>query len=403
MSLLAILFAFDAARWWHGMSAALWGAAILAFAAPQIAYAQETRGYTMLLAAMMACCAMLARMEMLGYSRRRVVGLFLAALAMLLTHYLGAALLLAMILYAALRFAGDLRRKTIGVLLLSLLIALVIWAPMLVEQLHSFSKNLSWMVEPTDGRWIRLLDRLATLPLRFFIQPATNPGPAAYGGVVLLILPALLLRKHPQMLIWCLILWINVVVMVIGDAARSAQALSILRYTLPAAAAAAMLAACAGQALPRRFRHVIPAVIVLGCCMSLPLSYNRDGPACASLPAISTTPARTIPSCCFIASPTPTARSASGMSASRTTMQHAESLAGHPDQARRRRAARLAAHERPDRHRLHLQPAGRDSSRLYRSAIGNISLCGKLHASGVQNGVAIGDGAVSHQRSERMQ
>ena len=81
------------------------------------------------------------------------------------------------------------------------------------------------------------------------IQPATNPGPAAYGGVVLLILPALLLRKHPQMLIWCLILWINVVVMVM-ETQRDRRSPVDLRYTLPAAAAAAMLAA----ARAKRFR-----------------------------------------------------------------------------------------------------------------------------------------------------
>jgi hypothetical protein len=51
-----------------------------------------------------------------------------------------------------------------------------------------------------------------------------------------------------------------------------------MRYTLPAAAAASMLAACAVVAAPRRFRHVIPAALLVACMMALPLSYQHDGP-----------------------------------------------------------------------------------------------------------------------------
>ena len=106
----------------------------------------------MLVAAMMACCAMLARIETLGFSRRRAITLMLAALAMLLTHYLGAAILLAMILYAALRLTGDLRRRVIGILVASLLIALLAWGPMLYEQLHMFSKiSRGWSSRRMDG------------------------------------------------------------------------------------------------------------------------------------------------------------------------------------------------------------------------------------------------------------
>jgi hypothetical protein len=278
LSMIAILFAFDAARWWHGTKAALWAAAILAVAAPQIEYAQEARGYSLLIATMMACCAALARIETLGFSRRRAVALALAAVAMLLTHYLGAALLGAMIIYAAFRLAGDPRRRVIGILLGSFGFVAIIWGPMLYAQLHAFSHNLSWMIEPRQGLWARTMERLCSLPLRFFIRPATNPGPIAYLSVVLLLLPALLIRKHPQMLIWCLILWINVLVILVGDVARSALALGMMRYTLPAAAAANMIAACAGLALPARYRQLIPAAMVLGGLMALPLSYDRTGP-----------------------------------------------------------------------------------------------------------------------------
>ena len=176
------------------------------------------------------------------------------------------------------RFRAPVRTRLIGTMLASFLVAMVVWGPILWMQIHGFSKNLAWMVEPPSGQLGRMVERICTLPLRFFVNPGNRPGPEAYGSVILLILPALLLARYPKMLIWCLILWVNVLVIVIGDWSRSSLALEVMRYTLPAAAAANMLAACAVAAAPRRFRHVIPATLLVACMMALPLSYQHDGP-----------------------------------------------------------------------------------------------------------------------------
>src|ERR1700733_4542996 len=98
-SLIAILLAFDAVRWLSGTTAAMWAAGLLAVAAPQIEFAQEARGYTLLILFLMGCCSAIARIEKLGISRRRIIALSLCAAGMLLTHYLGFAMIAAMMIY----------------------------------------------------------------------------------------------------------------------------------------------------------------------------------------------------------------------------------------------------------------------------------------------------------------
>jgi uncharacterized membrane protein len=278
LSVLAVLLAFDAARLLHGTTTALWAAAVLALANPQIEFAQEARGYAMLVALMLACCDAIARIERLGPSRRRLLALGLCAAAMLLTHYLAFAIVAALAIYAALRLSAASRRATLIAFAASTSFVLIVWGPMMWSQSHRFSQNLGWMYEPRDGHVWHTLDRLAGLPLRLFFNPGLHPGPVVYGGAVLFVLPALLMRRRPDLLLWYLLFVALVLVVTLGDLVRSTVALGIPRYTIAAAAAANVLVAVLATSVRGRWRHLVPMVPVLGCALALPLAYERDKP-----------------------------------------------------------------------------------------------------------------------------
>lgn len=278
-SVLAILLAFDAARVLHASTRlGLWSAAALAVANPQIQFAQEARGYALLVTLMMVCCSALARIERLGVSRRRIAALLLGALGMILTHYMGFAILAALMMYAAICLRGAARRQTLYALTAAILIMLSIWGPFMWSQTQGFAHNLAWMKESPDGRWLRLLERLCVLPIHFFFKPGNYPGWICYGAVSLFLLPLFMLRSRPQLLLWYLIAATVVLVVAVGDLYRSSSALGIARYTLPAAAAANILAIALMAQLRGRLRWIAPSIVVLGCILALPLSYDRSKP-----------------------------------------------------------------------------------------------------------------------------
>ncbi|HMB96285.1 MAG TPA: glycosyltransferase family 39 protein [Tepidisphaeraceae bacterium] len=278
LSLLAILLAFDAVRWANGNTAALWAAALLAVASPQIEFSQETRGYMMLITFMMGCCAALARIERLGFSRQRLAALILCAAGMLLTHYLSFAVIAALMIYVAIRFDRIISRKILLSLLGVTFAFLIAWGPIMWAQSHNFFGRMTWMKELPENHVPMMFERFATLPLRFFSSPQMRPSAASYLGLVLFILPIPFLRKHPQLLLWCLIMWIDVLVIAVGDVTRSTRGLLLIRYTLPAAAAANVLVAILFIHLRGWMRHIVPATLALCAAMTLPLSYNRHKP-----------------------------------------------------------------------------------------------------------------------------
>src|SRR5450432_2538298 len=201
LSIVAILLAFDAVRTSSGNSAALLAAALLAVATPQIEFAQEARGYTLLIALMIGACAAILRIERYGFSRWRFATLIFCAAGMMLTHYLGLALFAAMIIYAAIRFRGEIRRNTLLALSAAFLCVVVLWGPLMFQQWHGFFTNLQWFKAPPQERTSWVIERFLSLPLRFFASPNMQPGIVSYLSVILFFLPLLLLRKHPQMLL----------------------------------------------------------------------------------------------------------------------------------------------------------------------------------------------------------
>jgi uncharacterized membrane protein len=280
MSLIAIILAFDAVRTTSGTTAGFWSATLLAVAAPQIQFSQEARAYSMLIALMMGCAAAIARIERFGPNLKRFAALCLCAIGMLLTHYLAFALVAAMLIYVVIRFRAESRRLALLTLATATVVMVAGWGPFMLSQSHHFWGNLSWMYEPGEGSLPLVLTRVATLPLRFFAAPGRTFSLAiSCVGAVLFILPLPLLRKYPELLLWSLILWIIVLVIAVGDLTRDSTGLLLLRYTLPAAAAANILVAILLSSMNSKWlRHAAPAALALAAAMTLPLSYSRNKP-----------------------------------------------------------------------------------------------------------------------------
>jgi hypothetical protein len=233
---------------------------------------------------MFGCCCAIARIERLGFSRGRGLGLFGCAVALLLTHYLGFAILGALVIYCTLRLRGAARRGAVTSIVAGAVIVLATWGPFWWGQLHSYRPTLAWLHDDAPGGGggavSRTLARVAALPVRFFFDPVEQPGPLVFLGGALLLIPALLLRRSPALLMWYVLLWLMVAVVAIGDAARGTMALAMPRYTLAAGAAAVVLAAViAASAPPRRWLRVVaPSALLAACALALPQAYVRYRP-----------------------------------------------------------------------------------------------------------------------------
>jgi len=274
-SILAILAFFDTARLLHGKATAFWAAAIMALASEQIIYAQEARGYTMLLALTLAGCDALVRIEKFGANRKRIAALGLCVLGMLLTRYLAIPLIAVFGIYAALRFRGRARTLSLAALLLASALFCAAWGPVMWWQHADAVAKLAWQISGEGaGDLHDTLIRICQLPIEFFIVPTR--ATALVGGLAaaFYILPALLLRRRPDLLLWWLMLVVGVGVLAVSDLYRGSNVLSYTRYLLPQAAAAIALAAAVCSSM-KFWRHAAPLLLVLGCAGSVPESYLR--------------------------------------------------------------------------------------------------------------------------------
>jgi uncharacterized membrane protein len=276
-SLVSILLLFDICRLLHGRSAGFWAAAIMAVATPQIVFAHEARSYTMVVMLVLASIDTLVRIEKLGSTTRRTLGLGVLTFAAVHTHYLTFSVIAAMGLYALLRLHGSARRSTITALAAAILVFAIDWGPTLLRQRPNFTTHLAWISDDAPGLAGRTLTRLATLPVRFLITPrdADSGGAAAMLGAICFLAPLLLIRRKDPLI------WILLGAAVIGSAAFAdllahRRTLTELRFTLAAAPALYALIAAASASLPRRWlTNLVPALVVASCVAALPEAYNR--------------------------------------------------------------------------------------------------------------------------------
>ena len=274
-SVAAIGLLFFIGRELHGVGVALWACLLMAVASPQIQYAQEAKHYALLQAIALASCLALVRIEKRGASARRLIGLGTGVLALLFTHYLSIAPIAAMGLYAILRLRGDVRKRVMLAFILAGTFFSVAWGPTMLAQLKDGAGEADYFVDGGSGYLVRELQRLVSLPYRFLNEPLPNAESASYFMSVICLLPLLMVRRRPELLIWAI--WVPLVILTVLliDLARHSWLLSLIRYTLVAAPGVYLVLSAIGSGLRPALRHVLPLMCVGSCLVSLPGAYSQ--------------------------------------------------------------------------------------------------------------------------------
>lgn len=280
-SVIAILLLFDISRLLHGNAAALWACLIMALAGAQIELAQEVRPYAVLLAVSMGAISALVRIEKLGPTTPRLIALCACAAAMVLTHYFAAPAALALGAYVLMRLRGKARRNAMIALLIAAGIFITSWGPFLWQQRANFAATAdNWLKESRDGHALLSLKRLSAIPFRLLMEPPNPKQPLpGYVSSVALVLPFLLLRRRPDLLLWCIWLGGTIFFIALLDLTRSTQHLVYIRYSLLGGPALYATLAAVVQSKTRAWRaHLIPAAVALACLGALPTAYEQPKP-----------------------------------------------------------------------------------------------------------------------------
>jgi hypothetical protein len=275
VAVLALFLALQAAA---GTRRALWGAALLAVAAPQVLYSQEARGYTLLVALALGAATAVLRIERLGLSGPRLVALFACSAAALLVHYYAVGPLVALAAFAGIRLEGSRRRGVLLALVAAALVFGALWGPQaLPRQDRMLPQWLSASAFAPDLS--RIAQRVAALPLAQLRNPTPQLEPdAPVWPAVAYLLPVLALRRRPQLLLFWLWLVSCVGLVTAVDLVLGRDQLSILRYTLTAGPAVCALLALVVSDQRASVRDLAPLAGALVAASALPWVTHADKP-----------------------------------------------------------------------------------------------------------------------------
>jgi hypothetical protein len=280
-SLAGMVVLFDILRRTVSPLSGLIAAALMAISPLQINLSQETRPYPLLALVGLLACHALFRIERQGASPARLFQLGLFASAMALTHYFSLGALLAIVVYVFLRFRGPDRRKTVAILCASAMFVLIVWGPFLWQQRQQYLRPQPWSFEPGGTAftpWIRS----AAIPSALLYGRIEDTLNWIAPGIIAYLLPLLLLRRYPQILLWWL--WIVGIVgsLVIYDAIHHGRLLATIRYV--SLASGALYAICAFP-IPvlKSWRWAVPCLVLASTAIATvqriqegPPDYNGD-------------------------------------------------------------------------------------------------------------------------------
>ena len=278
-SLTAIILLFLIGRDLHGPLPALWACLIMALAQPQIDYAQEAKHYALLQAMALTACLAMIRIEKRAGRPAYFLLLASAVLAMLFTHYFAAPVVLTLGLYALLRLRGADRRNAVIALLSTILLFAVTWTPSFLAQIRDTHNHVNYFLDRQPGFPLRWFQRLAGASFRLLNEPLPGSDKPAYLFTIICILPLLLIRRRPDLLLWAI--WIPFVILFVAavDLTRQTWLLALVRYMLLAGPAIYLVLASLGMRLkPPIVRHFLPLFAVL--CLIFPTKNGRAPVRC---------------------------------------------------------------------------------------------------------------------------
>jgi Dolichyl-phosphate-mannose-protein mannosyltransferase len=280
VSLIAILAMFDAARHFHGVRPALWAALLMALAAPQIQYAQETRSYALLLAEGMIAAAAVARLQQRGPTFIRAAILALAVTAMAITHYFAIGAIAALVIYTIIYLKGRSRPTTLAAFGCAFVLGVILWAHQFVIQWRSFaSDSVSWLYDPSRHFLAVVFVRILLLPGRSLFDSTGVFQAASIILAIVFLVPLLARRRYPATIFWWLWLVGTIAPVAAEDLIHHYKQLGLIRYTLLATPAVYVLLATAAQWIGRpsaaRLSWIIPAAAAFCCIVAIPKQPHR--------------------------------------------------------------------------------------------------------------------------------
>jgi len=278
MSLIGIALLFAVVRELSGNFSGLWAATIMAVAQPQVDLARDARPYTMMVALALATTWALVRIEKHGLNRRRLVALAIGSLALPLTHYFGIFVDATLVVYATLRLRDKNRRAALGACIGAMALFLIAWGPVLYLQAHGVSgRGIEIFHDTEPHHFIQTFARLALMPARYLYEPLPNSLFLSMGLAILYVLPWMLHRRRPDLLLWALWIPINFLPSLLVDLTHHTFSLEIDRYTFPASVGVYALLSALCRDLPLRLRNALPAIAVAGCLIHLQQAYSTFG------------------------------------------------------------------------------------------------------------------------------
>jgi uncharacterized membrane protein len=274
--LAGVIILFDLIRRIHGPWLALAAAAIMTFAPMQLDYSQTTRPYTMLAFLALILCDALVSIDRLGPSLGKLIILGISASAMALTHYFSAGVILAAGIYTMIRLHGPARRSSLISMLAGLILAAVVWGPILWHTRAVFDAFPIFSKVP-GNRAIWITRALVTTPAQLFLDAAGNWTWPQCLPLALLIycVPPLLMRHRPEMLLWWLWIVGTTGVLIAIDAARGTTLSGVIRYLF--IESPAVFAVLVTPMLPDKSALVVPILAML-CAIACGIDHATIGP-----------------------------------------------------------------------------------------------------------------------------
>lgn len=256
-SMIAIGFLFATAR----LALDRWAALIVgvgtAISQVQIYFAQEVRSYQLLVAIASVAVWVMTRIEILGPTRRRAIGLALLTLPLLLTHYFAAGAALAIGVYGLIRLRGH-RIAFIVTGAACGLFYLAAWVPFALRQIDDLYTGDSFLhVEHFD--YVRELLLVCCAPWRLLIDKDYTIDPMTLVAGLLFVIPWFLVKKRNAMLPWTIWLAGSILAIVALDLWRSSRHMEFTRYYGVASPAVLLLAVGTVYALDRKVSYVVGA------------------------------------------------------------------------------------------------------------------------------------------------
>lgn len=218
--------------------AAVLAALTFACAQTQVYFSQEVRGYSMLIAIGSVALWLMTRVQVLGPSRWRLIGLALLTLPLLLTHYFTAGACLAIGIFG-LVFGRPHRLAFVGGVLGAALIYGVIWMPFALRQLDDLGTGDAFL-KSNDGPLHAVL-LAAGAPFRLLVERDYQMELTPLLSVVLFVLPWFLVRRLSALAPWAIWLCASILPILLLDLARGTVHNAYIRYLAVASPAVPLL------------------------------------------------------------------------------------------------------------------------------------------------------------------